>query len=207
MLQVIEKVTAFITRPSPHGSELLLFQHPNAGIQIPAGTVEANETPVDAASREAAEETGLTDLPPGCLLGSTTEMLPDDQRVICETTRVYARPDTSSFDWASLRRGVQVASTRQEAGFSQINYIEWDDLANPSYVSYQITGWVPNSALASRRTRYFFHFVYHNPTANQWWTETDNHRFRLFWAPLTALPTIVYPQNRWLEVLVQNRIG
>jgi 8-oxo-dGTP pyrophosphatase MutT (NUDIX family) len=56
----LEKVTAFITRKSDNGTELLLFKHPNAGIQLPAGTVEIGEKHDDAAKREAMEETGLT---------------------------------------------------------------------------------------------------------------------------------------------------
>ena len=34
-----EKVTAFVIRTANHRAELLLFEHPYAGIQIPAGTV------------------------------------------------------------------------------------------------------------------------------------------------------------------------
>ena len=41
----IEKVTAFVTRMVNGRRELLLFQHPSAGIQIPAGTVEPAEAP------------------------------------------------------------------------------------------------------------------------------------------------------------------
>ncbi|MCW3100036.1 MAG: hypothetical protein JWL77_5654 [Chthonomonadaceae bacterium] len=55
------KVCAYIT----HGSNLLVFSHPDfpeAGIQVPAGTIEAGETPEAAVMREALEETGLTDL-------------------------------------------------------------------------------------------------------------------------------------------------
>lgn len=52
---------AYIT----HGSRLLIFrqpQHPEAGIQVPGGTVEVNE-PLDlAVLREAYEETGLGNL-------------------------------------------------------------------------------------------------------------------------------------------------
>ena len=36
---VVEKVTAFVTRQTADGFDLLLFQHPSAGIQLPAGTV------------------------------------------------------------------------------------------------------------------------------------------------------------------------
>lgn len=57
----VKKVVAYITR----GAELLVFEHrdyPDAGIQVPAGTVEDNEDLERAAIREAEEESGLTDL-------------------------------------------------------------------------------------------------------------------------------------------------
>lgn len=52
---------AYITR----GSRLLLFTQPGApqaGIQVPAGTIEPGEKPQDAVMREAQEETGLSGL-------------------------------------------------------------------------------------------------------------------------------------------------
>ena len=58
----VHKVTAFITRRQQERTQLLLFRHPNAGIQIPAGTIEEGEDWQTAVLREAAEETGLTQL-------------------------------------------------------------------------------------------------------------------------------------------------
>ncbi len=55
------KVVAYIT----NGNALLVFSHPDfpeAGIQVPAGTVEPGEALEAAALREAFEETGLTGL-------------------------------------------------------------------------------------------------------------------------------------------------
>ncbi|HET7078433.1 MAG TPA: NUDIX domain-containing protein [Chloroflexia bacterium] len=55
------KVFAYIT----HGRRLLVFRHPEspeAGIQVPAGTVQPGEDLAAAVLREAAEETGRTDL-------------------------------------------------------------------------------------------------------------------------------------------------
>jgi ADP-ribose pyrophosphatase YjhB (NUDIX family) len=52
------KVFAYIT----HGERLLVFRHPDvpeAGIQVPAGTVREQERLEDAVQREAREETGL----------------------------------------------------------------------------------------------------------------------------------------------------
>jgi 8-oxo-dGTP diphosphatase len=56
-----EKVIAYITC----GDKLLVFSHPRypeAGIQVPAGTVEEGESLEEAVLREAREETGLEGL-------------------------------------------------------------------------------------------------------------------------------------------------
>jgi ADP-ribose pyrophosphatase YjhB (NUDIX family) len=59
----ITKVVAYITREGTAGDrELLVFEHrdfPEAGVQVPAGTVKDGENPEDAVMREVAEETGL----------------------------------------------------------------------------------------------------------------------------------------------------
>jgi 8-oxo-dGTP pyrophosphatase MutT (NUDIX family) len=65
-----EKVVAYIT----NGQRLLVFTHPlspEAGIQVPAGTMKAGETPTEAVLREAEEETGLTDLEIVSFLGQS----------------------------------------------------------------------------------------------------------------------------------------
>ncbi|MEL6402728.1 MAG: NUDIX domain-containing protein [Chloroflexota bacterium] len=57
----VRKAFAYIT----HGRKLLVFEQPDApeaGIQVPAGSIEPNEAPADAARREAHEETGLKNL-------------------------------------------------------------------------------------------------------------------------------------------------
>lgn len=57
---MIEKVVAYIVR----GRDVLVFTHadfPEAGMQVPAGTVEAGEPPEQAVMREVREETGRAD--------------------------------------------------------------------------------------------------------------------------------------------------
>ena len=64
----MEKVVVYIT----HAGRLLVFrhtEHPEAGIQVPAGTVEEGELPVAAVIREAREETGLERLEVRSFLG------------------------------------------------------------------------------------------------------------------------------------------
>lgn len=67
-MQETQKVFAYITQ----GDRLLVFTHadfPEAGIQVPAGTVEPGEDPVEAVMREAYEETGLDNLALDAFLG------------------------------------------------------------------------------------------------------------------------------------------
>jgi ADP-ribose pyrophosphatase YjhB (NUDIX family) len=102
MINPIHKVTCFITRNGNQGIELLLFFHPNAGIQVPAGTDNLGEEPETAARREAAEETGLKGLFLLRSLGEVHDPAPDGYLLVAYPTPVYSRPDSSSFDWAHL---------------------------------------------------------------------------------------------------------
>ncbi len=53
MTGIVYKVTCFITQVHKNGPELLLFNHPNAGTQIPAGTVNPGEDIEAAASHRS----------------------------------------------------------------------------------------------------------------------------------------------------------
>ena len=203
---VIEKVTAFVTRPTEAGLELLLLEHPFAGIQIPAGTVE-DETPEEAVLREVAEETGIDSATIGRYLGSDGGPLPEGQRIIAAPTKVYARPDATSFDWAYLRKGIRVTVNRRESGFSQVTYEESDRVPEPSFVTMSITGWVPDGVLADTTLRHFFQLEYNGPSEERWTIFADNHTFTLFWAPLSDLPDIIPPQDEWLAYLQRGLRG
>jgi len=56
-MTIVHKAVAAVVRRG--GGELLAFAHPLAGVQLPRGTVEPGETPVEGVLRELEEESGL----------------------------------------------------------------------------------------------------------------------------------------------------
>ncbi|TDF92783.1 NUDIX domain-containing protein [Paenibacillus piri] len=200
---VLDKVTCFITREKDTKTELLLIQHPNAGIQLPAGTVEINEDVKQAALREANEETGLAEFITCNYIGKQDINLVG-KYIISRKAKVFSRPDLSSFQWAEIRRGITVQQERRQGKFVQVSYIEGDQYPEPNYITYQITGWVEDSHLASKISRHFYH-LRSSCYLNEWEQEADNHTFKLFWTPFDKLPEIVSPQNEWLD-FVSNEL-
>lgn len=62
MMEIKRKVLAYITRGQEPNWEILVFEHkdhPNAGWQVPGGTIESDELIIDALYREIEEETGI----------------------------------------------------------------------------------------------------------------------------------------------------
>ena len=67
---ILHKAVACVVRGTPPHAELLVFDHPVAGTQVPKGTMEAGEEVVTAALRELREESGVADVEPLRVLGS-----------------------------------------------------------------------------------------------------------------------------------------
>ncbi len=61
-MQLVWKLCACVIRDGAEGPELLVFDHPRAGTQIPKGTLEDGESHSLGVLRELAEETGVTDV-------------------------------------------------------------------------------------------------------------------------------------------------
>lgn len=75
-MSIRQKVYAYIT----HQGRLLIFSHtqfPEAGIQVPGGTVEPDEALETAVLREAVEETGLKHLELVSYLGMNEWAVPE----------------------------------------------------------------------------------------------------------------------------------
>lgn len=201
--EVIQKVTAFIVRERSGGKELLVFKHPTAGVQIPAGTVEKDEDIETAVKRETYEETGLQLVEIENYLGCFENELEKNQRIIVETTQVYIEPNLTAIPYKrKLPKGLTVDYLSTGEDFTHISYIEYeyDEFHKPIRIDTNITGWLPNENLSVQKRRHFFLMSTQEETADAWELKGDQgHIFKPYWTPLSPKPNIIPPQNRWLD--------
>ncbi len=90
---------------------------------------------------------------------------------------------------------------RHAAGFTQVYFYEKDREIDPQYITYSITGWVPDVVLTSLRIHHSYLFSAPNATPARWTISVDYTLVELFWVPVNELPSIVFPQDRWIKWL------
>ncbi len=204
----IEKVSAFITQERQDVKSLLVFKHPTAGIQIPAGSVEPGEDIQTTAIRETSEETGLQHARIEAYLGCIENELDTHQRIITNTTKVYIKPDLNAVPYKEkLTRGLTVDFHANHSDFTHISYIEYefDELFKPKCIDYIIDGWVPNANISAQKRRHFFHLSTEEKTEDVWELTSDRgHIFKPFWTPLAPKLRLIPPQGKWLDFVYEK---
>ncbi|MCC6615744.1 MAG: NUDIX domain-containing protein [Anaerolineae bacterium] len=199
----LQKVTAFVTRGLPEPHELLIIRHPEAGLQLPAGTVEASETTREAVLREAREETGLKQLGIIALLGSQRMEFAPDEAVMCADALLQLTPDYSSTVVTSfiLRRGMSVKLLDSEPGFIRLAYEEQTHRDGARVVKGRHTGWVVESSVTQMVTRHFYHLMASDETAAEWRVQAEPDAiFHCSWAHLKIDLGLTPPQDTWLRM-------
>lgn len=200
-MRAIQKVTAFVTRYVEEKAELLLLEHPTAGIQLPAGTVELGEPLEAAVLREVAEETGLENVRIVGELGQINIELPDNERIITRVTKLFDAPasDASSAGGFGLTRGSPVRVVKFIGSFAEIICDPLDLSQTPPVRVNGIHGYVRQSLLAGTAERHLFHLELTQVVTEQFTAFTDGVPFRSFWTPLTPKPALHPYQQDWLD--------
>jgi 8-oxo-dGTP pyrophosphatase MutT (NUDIX family) len=197
--RALGKVTAYITRPAGGATELLLFRHPTAGIQVPAGTVEIGEPVEAAARREAREESGLDGLRLVRPLGAQIIRLPPDVRAVVRATKLFDAPaPDASTTGVHCGRGAYLRYVRSIGAYAEVIRE-----ADESVGEEEVTGFVRESVLTGQLERHHFHFTPDAPTPPAWEVWTDGRLFRLFWQPLAPAMGLASPQDEWLTFVYE----
>jgi len=207
-IKVLKKVTAFVTQDLGRERKLLVFKHPQAGIQVPAGTVELGEEPELAVIREAREETNLSQVRMVKKLGSTIEKLPENEMVLIRLTKLFDEPSfDASSDGFVLDRGLRARVIEREGGFSFVESEPRDIGVNPPMGRVKKKGFVRSSLLTTNVERHFYHLTTEEKTANLWQVQTDGHIFELFWSNFDGKVILNAYQQPWLEHYRAHLIG
>jgi 8-oxo-dGTP pyrophosphatase MutT (NUDIX family) len=202
-MKVVEKVTAFVTRETANGRQLLVFRHPLNGVQLPAGTVELGESPETAVMREAHEETGLAGLRLVRPLGMLERTLADGHFLLRRTTKLFDAPavDASIASEFVLNRGNYVHLLQEQNGYAEVLFEDIDHHADPPRPFRQEQGWVRRSLLTPHIHRYQYWLTCNFETPENWSVTIDGYTFTLFWMPLQPAPALVWPQDEWLAAV------
>jgi 8-oxo-dGTP pyrophosphatase MutT (NUDIX family) len=198
----LHKVTAFITRGLPVPRDLLIFQHPSAGLQVPAGTVEPGETPRDAVLREAHEESGLKQLAIISALGVQRIELADDEAYMSTPALLQTLPDKSSTLVSAfiLKRGVRVRLLGHEGMYVRISHEDGVRRDDDFVVTKRYTGWVPQHSITRHVERHFYHLIGGDDTPKEWFVRAEpEHIFQVMWTPLRSDIALAPPQDQWLR--------
>jgi 8-oxo-dGTP pyrophosphatase MutT (NUDIX family) len=200
---MIEKVTAFIVRKKNEKPELLVFSHPRAGIQIPAGTVEENESLETALFREIKEETGLIQLKLVRKLGETLQFTTQNEAFLTQTLRCYSWPAQAAKRNGPLcTRGLLMQTQERKVGFTHVKYTEYDFNKEPPVLISELEGWLPSEVLTREFQRHFYLLKAKEETADNWKIESDRGNvFQFYWANMNAFPALMGEQAEWLKQL------
>jgi 8-oxo-dGTP pyrophosphatase MutT (NUDIX family) len=109
-MERVKKVLAYVVREKAGRRELLVFTHahfPEAGLQVPAGTVGKGENVVAAVQREVEEESGLRGLEAPVPLGVYDYFNADTGQINERQVFLIAAQDTlpDAWDWIETDGG------------------------------------------------------------------------------------------------------
>lgn len=193
----------FATRDVGSGAELLVFEHPTAGWQVPAGTVERGESFEVAALRELHEETGVMGADARLVLTEAGLHRPD-VLIVAENLTAFGEPreGAHALPWAPWR-GWGVFPLDHRDGFT---LIEVDRLTDGgARIQRERIGWVRTASLAARTERHFFQVPVEHHAAEPWVHRAEDlYDFACRWVPVRAAPRLIDHQQSWLERCVPH---
>jgi 8-oxo-dGTP pyrophosphatase MutT (NUDIX family) len=199
---IVRKATAFITRDTSKGREVLVFEHPQAGIQLPAGTVEDGETFEEGALREAYEETGVKNLSIVQPLGIIEDDFTGETRRMLIDAPLLEAPNSAPTEHI-FERGLYVSVGETRDGYT---FVKAHAKLDPYYPFPGISGWVASEAIQPHHSiRHLFQLQTPDALPDAWEHLAEGkYDFRFFWVNANDNPNLVNLQQSWWDTAIDR---
>jgi 8-oxo-dGTP pyrophosphatase MutT (NUDIX family) len=188
MTQRVDKTTCLITRLADGVDELVVFDHPSAGVQLPAGTSLPGEDPSNAALREGWEETGI----PGLVVRAKLKELVES---VASSRRGWLAADVVVDDQTFARgRLATVIDARDDELLVEVAGKR---------------GWIAADAFADEVVRHVLQLESDVSMPSEWWVVTPDGEglcWRCRWVPLHSELALVDGQAHWVTDVI-NRVA
>jgi 8-oxo-dGTP pyrophosphatase MutT (NUDIX family) len=192
--ETFDKVAVFVIRHHGHLAEILTFLHPLAGRQIPAGSVEQGELPVEAARREVIEETGFDGFTDFVSIGEWIETLGGEAIALAD----MAVRDIAGIETDRIKRGHRVRIERRDGARVLVRRLVFNFNMEPPVELPVETGWADESAFGTTIRRSFFLASADDDRRHTWVQQADGHDFVVEWRPFDRDLTLISGQAEWL---------
>ncbi len=191
-LSPILKVTIFAINQG----RVLVFDHPLAGTQFPAGTVDLGESPESAAVRELAEETGI-DVELVEYLGTTFTRREDDL--------AYTLEAVVADNGLHIPPGYRVHVLGEDGDEIRFTRRESDHSTEPPQILSESAGLTARQTLTRSIERHFFKAEVED--AAPWsWEGDDGHVWRCHFVDINAVQAFG-EQQEWLETFAAGLVA
>jgi 8-oxo-dGTP pyrophosphatase MutT (NUDIX family) len=186
--------------------ELLVFQHPSAGLQLPAGTVEDGEEPAVAVVREVVEETGILDAEIVRLLDIEVTLLPNHQRAVRNPSRLLAEPrsDAATVEMVG-RSGFLLDVGELDGLFRQVTHRDYEFVEGVFVPVRSVDGWMLDEELARRIVRHHYELRTPSPTQDRWAHSAEGEfDCELYWTEIREDIGLVASNQAWLRFVIDK---
>jgi 8-oxo-dGTP pyrophosphatase MutT (NUDIX family) len=202
--EMLRKVSIFAFSSRLHGW-LLVFEHPSAGTQVPAGTVDVEEEVLWGAQRELFEESGLdVDRTRFREVACSRNQLPVNEYVALRDLELTQLVGAARSTY-KITRGTRVRKMGEvPGGLAEIVYEERDSTTGA--VTLGAAGRVAEASLGGAIERHHF-VVYVDPkecVGPTWEHAADRHVFRYRWVEISTKPELFGEQALWLESVMKH---